>query len=371
MTRNPKTIAQDVPLIDAARLMPAHKISTLPVVADGRLVGMITESDVFRAFVLILLCLLSACEPSRITRSQDFPPVQTAPAAPSSMRTAAVTASVVSPQGLTSSPASTQTIIELTLKSEETRAKETLMPYTQPLSIKVVFDNNPYHPHMKTAWGFSALITYREETLLFDTGGDGAILLDNMRALEIDPLHINRIVLSHAHGDHTGGLSALLDTGTRPKVFLLPSFPDSFKNQVRARTEVVEVTPGLEVAETMFSTGEMGQEILEQALVIKTVAGLVIITGCAHPGIVKIVQQARSMFGETVHLVLGGFHLRNKSAAEIDAILTDFRRMEVQKIGPCHCTGEQAIARFAAEFGEDFLQIGVGSVLSLDGLSSK
>jgi 7,8-dihydropterin-6-yl-methyl-4-(beta-D-ribofuranosyl)aminobenzene 5'-phosphate synthase len=92
----------------------------------------------------------------------------------------------------------------------------------------------------------------------------------------------------------------------------------------------------------------------------------VIITGCAHPGIVAIVEQAREVFAEPVRLVLGGFHLGGKSKAEIDAILRDFQRLGVEQVAPCHCTGEQAITQFAAEYGEDFIEAGVGRVIRLD-----
>ena len=110
----------------------------------------------------------------------------------------------------------------------------------------------------------------------------------------------------------------------------------------------------------------MGTAIPEQALVIQTEQGLVVITGCAHPGIVAIVQQARDMFAGPVRLVMGGFHLGSKSEAEINTILADFRRLEVEQVAPCHCTGERALAMFAAEYGDDFIQSGAGSVIRLD-----
>ncbi|MBN2549015.1 MAG: MBL fold metallo-hydrolase [Anaerolineales bacterium] len=240
-----------------------------------------------------------------------------------------------------------------------------------PLSITVIYDNNPYDKRLKTAWGFSALVEYGGEKILFDTGGDGATLLENMRILMIDPTHIDRVVLSHAHGDHTGGLSGLLDYGARPVVYLLPSFPETFKTQAASKTEVIEVMPGQPITEHMFTTGAMGRNIPEQALVIQTDQGLVVITGCAHPGIVEIVQQARDLFAGRVHLVLGGFHLRDKSTAEIKAILRDFRQLEVELAAPCHCTGEQAIAMFAAEYKENFIQVGVGRVIRFDEIAPK
>jgi 7,8-dihydropterin-6-yl-methyl-4-(beta-D-ribofuranosyl)aminobenzene 5'-phosphate synthase len=243
------------------------------------------------------------------------------------------------------------------------KALETPITATESLTITIIYDNNAYDERLKSAWGFSALVAYRDHTLLFDTGGDGPTLMENMRILGIDPTQIESVVLSHAHGDHTGGLSALMEYGARPIVYLPPSFSTTFKNQVVLITEMIEVTPGLSIAQGMFTTGEMGQSIPEQALIIQTDQGLVVITGCAHPGIVEIVEQARVMFAEPVRLVLGGFHLGSKSKAEIGAILRDFRRLGVEQVAPCHCTGERAIAMFAAEYGEDFIQAGVGRVL--------
>jgi 7,8-dihydropterin-6-yl-methyl-4-(beta-D-ribofuranosyl)aminobenzene 5'-phosphate synthase len=243
---------------------------------------------------------------------------------------------------------------------------ETPIPMPQSITITIVFDNNVYDPRLKTAWGFSAMIEYLDQCLLFDTGGDGQILLENMRILGIDPNQIEAVVLSHAHGDHTGGLSALLELEARPTVYLLPSFPKAFITQVGRVVDVVEVTPGLLLGAALYTTGEMSQNIPEQALVIKTDQGLVIITGCAHPGIVEIVKQARSMYDEKVRLVLGGFHLGSKSKAEIGSILKEFRRLGVEQVAPCHCTGETAIAMFAAEYGEAFIPAGAGRIIRLE-----
>jgi 7,8-dihydropterin-6-yl-methyl-4-(beta-D-ribofuranosyl)aminobenzene 5'-phosphate synthase len=234
------------------------------------------------------------------------------------------------------------------------------------LEIMIVYDNNSFDQRLETAWGFSALIKFHGETLLFDTGGDGRILLGNMRALEIDPRRIQGVILSHAHGDHTGGLSAVLENSEQPVVYLLPSFAGAYKNQVREVTQVDEVTPGQIVVDGMLTTGEMGGDIPEQALVIRTGGGLVVITGCAHPGIVRIIERAVELTGDPVALVLGGFHLGQKSESEISAIIADFRRLEVQKVAPCHCTGERSIAMFSAEYGGDFIQAGAGRLITLD-----
>ena len=110
----------------------------------------------------------------------------------------------------------------------------------------------------------------------------------------------------------------------------------------------------------------MGGRIREQALVISTDRGLVVVTGCAHPGIVQMVTRAKELFGGRVHLVMGGFHLGGKSSVELEAVLADFRRLGVEKVAPCHCTGDQAIAMFAAEYDGDFIQSGVGRVIVVE-----
>jgi 7,8-dihydropterin-6-yl-methyl-4-(beta-D-ribofuranosyl)aminobenzene 5'-phosphate synthase len=315
----------------------------------------------------LLLLPLSACYPSNSVENQALLTEESAKVFTKATRTPAIPATPSATEAFTPTP--TQTTIKATKTSMEIAVKETNMPDMYPLTITIVSDNNPFNPRLKSTWGFSALVEYRDHSLLFDTGNDGDILMENMRILGIDPIGIDSIVLSHAHRDHTGGLGVLLGTGIRPTVYLLPSFSASFKNQVSALTEVIEVTPGLAIAEGMFSTGELGKDIPEQALVINTEAGLVIITGCAHPGIVEIVTQARSMMDEPVHLVLGGFHLQSKSQVEIDAILKDFRGLGIEKVAPCHCTGEYAMAMFAAEYGEDFILAGVGKSIELDNRS--
>jgi 7,8-dihydropterin-6-yl-methyl-4-(beta-D-ribofuranosyl)aminobenzene 5'-phosphate synthase len=247
------------------------------------------------------------------------------------------------------------------------KAVETPTKRTELLTITIIYDNNTYDERLESAWGFAALIEYRSHILLFDTGGDGSTLMENMRILGVDPTQIESVVLSHAHGDHTGGLSSLLELGNHPTVYLLPSFSNSFKYQVGRKIEVIEVTPGLSLYEGLYTTGEMGTSIREQALIIQTDLGLVIVTGCAHPGIVEIVEQAKVLYDGGVRLVIGGFHLGSKSESEIHAILTNFRYLEVEQVAPCHCTGDKAIAMFAREYGADFIHTGVGKVIVLNG----
>ena len=95
-------------------------------------------------------------------------------------------------------------------------------------------------------------------------------------------------------------------------------------------------------------------------VVVVTDQGLVIITGCAHPGVDRIVARVQELFDQPVYLVLGGVHLGSPSPSDISQILADLRMMGVQKVGPSHCTGDQAIDAFATEYGEDFVEAGAG-----------
>ena len=230
------------------------------------------------------------------------------------------------------------------------------------MKITVVYDNRTLDPDLSPAWGFSCLVG---EDLLFDTGGDGPRLLSNMVQMGLDVGGIKTVVLSHAHGAHTGGLGGILTINKNLTVYLPRSFPSGFKAQVRARARVVEVHEPMEIAEGIHTSGEMGRGLVEQSLALVTGQGSVVITGCAHPGIVSIVKKAKEIVSGEVYLVLGGFHLGGASRRTVKGIIADFRRLGVQKVAPCHCTGSRAMRMFAAEYGEDFIEIGVGRVLDI------
>lgn len=164
------------------------------------------------------------------------------------------------------------------------------------LSIIVTYDNNAYKEGLETAWGFSCLIRGTEKTILFDTGGNGSILLANMKQLGIDPEEIGLVVLSHIHGDHVGGLRSFLEKNNEVVVYLPKSFPKSFKDNVQEYgAKVVDVQEPLKICEGVYSTGELGRWIKEQSSIIHTDKGSIVITGCAHPGIVKIVNKGKRL----------------------------------------------------------------------------
>ncbi len=328
-------------------------------------------------FILpVLVLLLAGCgatpSPATIpppTALATVPPAITSPPLPT-VRQDLPTAAFPSPT-LTATPVLSAVEGEaegLTPTPQPTSlpTKEIMEPKT--LTLTIVYDNNAYDPRLKTAWGFSCLIEYQEQVILFDTGGDSPTLLANMATLGIDPGEIEAVVLSHIHGDHTDGLSGLLPiAGDGLTVFVPQSFPARFKDAVRTRTHLVEVHEPEEIGDGVYTTGEMGTGIIEQSLMVRTDEGLVVVTGCAHPGIVEVVRKAKALSDsdDEVYLVLGGFHLGGKSRREIEGILSEFRRLGVRKVAPCHCTGEQAIRMFRQDYGEDFIQAGAGKVIRI------
>ena len=234
-------------------------------------------------------------------------------------------------------------------------------------SITIVYDNYPFDGLLKTEWGFSCFVKGFERSVLFDTPGNAAMLLTNMQKLKIDPKEIDTIFLSHDHQDHTGGIQDILAQNNKAVVYLLKSFSRGIKSRVDdSVAETVEVTSPTYLCKKVATTGELGVAIKEQSLVLETEKGSVIITGCAHPGIVNIIQKVKRDFQQGIYLVLGGFHLGTTSDSELKQIVTQFRRIGVEKVGPCHCSGERCRRLLLDEYGKDFVEVGVGRIIEIE-----
>ena len=200
------------------------------------------------------------------------------------------------------------------------------------MKITIIYDNQA-NEILKSGWGFSCLIETKEK-ILFDTGDSGENLIYNFRQLNIQPESISSVVISHNHWDHTGGLKDFLKLNNNATVF----YPKSF-------SKPTEISPGV------YSTGTLGGLIKEQSLVVNTKKGNLVITGCAHPGLAKIIDKAKQL-GE-IYAVLGGFHGFSK--------LEKLRGIKL--IAPCHCT--KHIQKIRTKYAAEFVKIKAGSVIEV------
>jgi 7,8-dihydropterin-6-yl-methyl-4-(beta-D-ribofuranosyl)aminobenzene 5'-phosphate synthase len=231
--------------------------------------------------------------------------------------------------------------------------------------ITIVYDNDPGGEGLKAAWGFSCVIQGLAKTILFDTGGDDGVMLANMRKLGLDPADIDAVVLSHIHSDHTGGLESFLKVRKDVPVYIPTGFPAAFKKRVKALgSEVIEAGDSTTVCEGAMTTGTLGIMISEQGLCVATPDGWVLITGCAHPGVENLAERAKRITGGPIAMVIGGFHMVNHTESQTKAVIDRLEELGVQRVAPCHCTGDKARAQFKERYGERWALPVVGSVLT-------
>jgi 7,8-dihydropterin-6-yl-methyl-4-(beta-D-ribofuranosyl)aminobenzene 5'-phosphate synthase len=188
-----------------------------------------------------------------------------------------------------------------------------------------------------------------------------------MSKLKIDPKEIDVVVLSHVHGDHVAGLASFLECNNNVTVYMPISFPQSLKDEVRiAGAKLEEVDKARELFDGVFTTGELDGGIKEQSLVLRTTNGLVVITGCAHPGVVNIAKKAGGFTGEKNFLMIGGFHLGGASPSQISHVAESLLQLGVEKVAPCHCSGDQARKMFKEYFGDGYIDCGVGKEVVIE-----
>lgn len=234
------------------------------------------------------------------------------------------------------------------------------------IRVLILYDNFSHAPGTIADWGFSCLIEGLEKTILFDTGTKPEILLHNAEKLNVDLKKIDLIVISHNHGDHTGGLKTVLGKKSDVLVYLPFSTPLNFKNEIQncGATVITEQYPK-EIISGAYLTGEMGTEIKEQSLILDTEKGLVVITGCSHQGIVNILEKTKNILNKEIHLVLGGFHLGRHSEQEINEIIAEFKKYHVEQCGCTHCTGDKAMGLFKKAYKDDFKSMGTGKMIEI------
>ncbi|AGA92253.1 metal-dependent hydrolase, beta-lactamase superfamily II [Thioflavicoccus mobilis 8321] len=233
--------------------------------------------------------------------------------------------------------------------------------------LTIVFDNYAGRSGLRTLWGFAALLELGGRTLLFDTGSNGRVLLANMAALGHAPSAIDMIFLSHPHWDHIGGLDSVLELNPGATVVVHAGFSRHLIADLRTlcgEVVMVDATP-LPLAPGLLSTGLMDSEPPEHALILATDDRTVAISGCAHPGMERIVARAAERLGRKIDWAIGGFHLMN---ADEDAIARSIRSLQdlgIDHVVPTHCTGDRAKAAFRRAYGAHCHEGGVGRTIEL------
>lgn len=231
--------------------------------------------------------------------------------------------------------------------------------------ITTVIDNFSTNPDLQTEWGFSAAVVTPTGSTLFDTGPNGKALLANMRKLGLEPNQFRNVVISHDDDDHTSGLYEFLQANPGVEVFLAREARSGSGIAKGAGAKYHHVTEPEEVSKGIRTTGPIDEKSQqEHALVIDTADGLVVMTGCAHPGIIPIIEKVQSLNpGKRIALAMGGFHLFQTPDSKVDKIIEDFRRLNVERVAPSHCSGNYARKKFKEIYGADYIESGVGLVL--------
>lgn len=215
------------------------------------------------------------------------------------------------------------------------------------MRLTVVYDNE-VEEGLQNGWGFSCLIETGDNNILFDSGWDGNLLLANMDKLSICPESIDILVLSHQHWDHIGGVPTFLDRNPNVDLYMPSSFSSNLKKEMASRItgKLYGVRGSEEICRNIYTTGELGKEIKEQSLVLRSGNGLYVITGCAHPGLLSITEAASS-FGK-ISGIFGGLHDSQEYGV--------FKGMKL--IGAGHCTSHKDVIR--KMYPKSFVNISVG-----------
>jgi 7,8-dihydropterin-6-yl-methyl-4-(beta-D-ribofuranosyl)aminobenzene 5'-phosphate synthase len=215
------------------------------------------------------------------------------------------------------------------------------------MKLNIAF-NNESRPGFTSGWGFSCVI---DGTIMFDTGCDGQALLGNLQKLDISVEHISKVVLSHEHWDHTGGLSDVLNLNNNIDVYVLASFSEHLKAEIQRKARLKEVHEAQKIAPQVYTTGLIKNNPNEQALILKTSKGVVVIAGCSHPGVGRILDIAES-HGK-VHGIIGGLH----GFSDLEAL------KGIRMIGACHCT--EHIVAIKKAYPKQYREIRTGDFIEL------
>ena len=267
--------------------------------------------------------------------------------------------------------------------------------------ITVLYDAFGKNPALHKDWGYAALIEYAGKRILFDTGGNPEILAHNAKVMNVDLSRLDFVVMSHRHSDHMGGFTYLLSVNPKVKIyapkenfgiygFSLPStfyrkdpslpteqryydgkppeimkFGTAWPANFELIEKTTEIAPGIHLI-FQISDKPTTMELRELSLAIDTPEGIVLVVGCSHPGLDKIVGAA-AMINKHIHMLTGGFHYVVANDAEIEQIVSTLHdTFKVDFIAPSHCTGEPAFSAFKKAFGDHYIYAGLGTVVELN-----
>lgn len=233
--------------------------------------------------------------------------------------------------------------------------------------VTILFDNQPGVPGLTSLWGFAALIETGERTLLFDTGSNGRILLQNAAALGVALGAAELVFLSHQHWDHIGGLDSVIEINAGITVVVSEGFSAHLVRDLRTlcREVIVVGSEPRQLVPGVFSTGALAGPLTEQGMILDLGGVTAAISGCAHPGIERIVERGAVLLGKPIDWAIGGFHLAQTDSTGIAHLIRRLRDLGVSDVAPTHCSGASAQAAFARAYGERCHAGGVGRVIDL------
>ena len=272
--------------------------------------------------------------------------------------------------------------------------------------ITVLYDAFGKPSAMHKDWGYSALVEYGGKRILFDAGNSPEILAHNAEAKGIDLSKLDFVVLSHRHGDHMGGLAYVLKVNPKVTIYAPKegfgvygsdlastfyrkdaSLPPEQRYYDGAPPEIMrfgsawpsanfllidkntEIAPDIHLI-ALVSDKPGTLELRELSLAINTPEGQVIVVGCSHPGIDRIMAAA-SAINPRIRLIAGGLHLVVAGDSDIEKAVAALRdQYRVEYIAPGHCTGEPAFTALKKTFGDRYLYAGLGTTLSMSKLQN-
>jgi len=230
------------------------------------------------------------------------------------------------------------------------------------------------------AEGFSVMIETGGQKILFDTGRRGRYLIFNMGFLDIKPDSIDKVVISHGHSNHTGGIEDLLREREMPLNIYAPQSAVGTKKMIgpkgiripkdiTEKADIYEISDWMEIADKLFISPplDIGGGLSECFLALKARKGPVVISACSHAGVDAVMEAVNKKFGEYPHTYIGGVHIGKKEKDKAVRMAASFTEKQCMDLHLNHCTGVKGISFLRTELGlrgvSDFY---VGTVLSID-----